>query len=81
MKIGTTIELKNIIKNTNFGHFSTLTLSLVLKQLLTRFQGLVALSKVLKQEYKALYTTCMPLEEITFVVHQGGLVIVPPAIC
>lgn len=31
MKIRTTIELKGIMKNTNFGHFSTLTLSLVLK--------------------------------------------------
>lgn len=72
-----TIDLKDVKKNkknTNFGLFSTLILSLVLKQPLTIFQGLLALSKVLKQETKALCTTCMPLEETTFVVHQGGLV-------
>lgn len=61
-----TIELKNI-KHSYFGHFSALTLSLVLKQLLTHLQGLLVLSRVLKQEYKALHTTCMPLEEITFI--------------
>lgn len=35
----------------------------------------LALSKVLKQENKALSTTCIPLEETTFIVLlQGGLV-------
>lgn len=52
-------------------HTSTLMLSMVLKQLLMCFQGLLALSKVLKQETGAPYTTCMPLEEITYTVYQG----------